>query len=371
MDDADADTTAMSGLSTLNSQLDVGGESCLFLTAYTHRPLMTHLLFPNHLHQNKSNELYHLLEGFKTLAPAIRKQLVPWSVAKWIFLTNRIENAGTTTEGDTHALISGLQTGPEVNLQQKNEVLSTFKLLQESFCNPEKSRSFDVARIQKWHGMLMQCTLGEGSGKLRNSGVYADSNHPHVYPHHSILAGVLEKLCKVVHYYIGKNSSIQSRSELILKTFALAAFAQFHFVDIHPFIDGNGRMCRFLSKYLLDPICPVPFPMFLDRDSYLDALIQGRKAAAHEAPSLLLDLLLDSAITYYRDILQQYTDYKTRFYLHVESMEDLTHQLKANNKCTQEILDILTPIFECLSSTQQEEVLIGGEIFKIFRIEPK
>jgi hypothetical protein len=83
--------------------------------------------------------------------------------------------------------------------------------------------------------------------------------------------------CKKIHNmakYTAKTHVQPDRK--IRYCLALAAFAQFHFVDIHPFNDGNDRMCRFISKHILDWVLPVPFPMFVDRDKYLMALEVGR-----------------------------------------------------------------------------------------------
>jgi len=78
--------------------------------------------------------------------------------------------------------------------------------------------------------------------------------------------------------------------EFFLYSFCLAAFVQFHFVDLHPFIDGNGRMGQFLGNYFLDLVCPISFPMFLQQGSYVQAL----QRSWNEKP--LTILLLDCAI---------------------------------------------------------------------------
>lgn len=78
--------------------------------------------------------------------------------------------------------------------------------------------------------------------------------------------------------------------------FRMAAFAQFHVVDIHPFADGNGRVCRFVSKHILDSVLPLPVAMFTNRPAYIDALKQGRLCAPAQAPAYLYQRLLEATI---------------------------------------------------------------------------
>lgn len=92
------------------------------------------------------------------------------------------------------------------------------------------------------------------------------------------------------------------RDELV-SVFTMAAFAQFHVADIHPFDDGNGRMCRFVSNHILQSVLPLPIGMFRDRSTYIDALVQGRYSIPLRAHESLFKLLLDSTVKSYRSLL--------------------------------------------------------------------
>jgi hypothetical protein len=81
--------------------------------------------------------------------------------------------------------------------------------------------------------------------------------------------------------------------------FALAAFAQFHLLDIHLFPDGNGRISRLVSKHILDSVMVFPFPMFEDREVYLSTLTNRDGI---DAPKELMRLMLDEALTHYKTL---------------------------------------------------------------------
>eukprot|EP01102_Stenamoeba_stenopodia_P020562 TRINITY_DN8074_c0_g1_i1.p1 TRINITY_DN8074_c0_g1~~TRINITY_DN8074_c0_g1_i1.p1 ORF type:complete len:160 (+),score=23.27 TRINITY_DN8074_c0_g1_i1:648-1127(+) len=145
----------------------------------------------------------------------------------------------------------------------------------------------------------------------------------------------------------------------ILYTFALAAFAQFHFVDLHPFVDGNGRVCRLLSKFILDSVCPLPFPMFPNRTAYLRVLIEGRKSSSpFDAPFKLAELLLDTAILSYREHL---TVFERPFDLLITSLESLEPSLLENHP---ELIEI----FNNLAESETKDIPIEGAVLRLFKV---
>ncbi len=97
--------------------------------------------------------------------------------------------------------------------------------------------------ISEWHKVLFQDLLIQ-PGLYRRSGVYVTNldGSQHTYPHHTIIPGALAQF-GTIFSQLAQIIELFGREEKFLYTFALAAFIQFHFVDIHPFNDGNGRLC--------------------------------------------------------------------------------------------------------------------------------
>ncbi|KAJ3214295.1 hypothetical protein HK099_006946, partial [Clydaea vesicula] len=190
------------------------------------------------------------------------------SVIEWIYATNKLEFSGAETIVDTKKILRALM---KTQSNVEKEVLQTAELL--------------------------STTYDRSSGKLRKSDVYASNIDKSLYyfPHHGLIKDHLFSLGKL--RYFGRNTFIVY--------FCPSVFHSISFLGTSPFEDGNGRICRFLSKRILDLILPVPFPMFRDREAYLLAIEDGRKESdPFLAPLPLLKLSLNSAISYYKEFLQ-------------------------------------------------------------------
>lgn len=356
--------------------LDTGPETCVFEQLAKSKPRATsqvdHFLgFAKQL-RHRASEVLELINQYKEeakLHDAIHKQLVTHSVARWIFYTNKIEFAGVDTEGDTEALITGNVRAKGANA---DDVLQTFELLKQSYSGetPITTKVFDVPRLQQWHRILFSHSL-DNPGAFRKSGLMTTNldHSDHVYPHHSIVYWATGRLCLVVHRLAKDIEQHYSEDpmERVLYAFALAAFAQYHFVDIHPFIDGNGRMCRFLSKVLLDSCCPLPFPMFEDRSAYLGALIDGRRRhGPSAAPLPLANLLLESASAFYRDTIARY--FVDRPFTKLLVADD---ERAFRRSCEEEhvedaaLIERLAVEFNRLAPDQTKDIEVGHEKYRI------
>ena len=190
----------------------------------------------------------------------------------------------------------------------------------------------------------------------------------HVYPHHTTVDYSVHRLIRALEVTQKEldDTFKEDCPRKVLFFFAYAAFAQFHFVDIYPFVDGNGRICRFISKYILDSICPLPIPMFEDRDDYLNALKLGRTLQPDCSPSHLLELLLQSALKYYNDILEKYTDYRPVCYIIFDEDEDIENYLPGDaSSSTKESLRIIMKEMSLETRTQE----IDGIQYEIIKKE--
>jgi fido (protein-threonine AMPylation protein) len=208
---------------------------------------------------------------------------------------------------DTLALVT---TGSDATSDEAKLVTNMFNLMSTEYAGlrPLETVTFSVDKLRGWHETMfvnVEDFKDKHIGQIRNRGARTDAR---LFPSRSIVEDELPTLCAIVTDFCSrwKNSQPADEVEAVLQIFALATFMQFHFLDLHPFADGNGRMCRYLCKYILESCLPLPFPMYDSRDDYLAALRAGDNAVdngpAVYAPAELLKLTIDSAVAFYAEL---------------------------------------------------------------------
>ncbi len=130
----------------------------------------------------------------------------------------------------------------------------------EKMINTNEKISMDL--ICKWHKELFQTTDHNSAGIIRNYTVYIGGSHYEPPMTKIEIEMLLDVLFSWYH-----------QKKTILHPVFLAAVMHYNFVAIHPFGDGNGRMARLLTNYILHKN---NYPMFdVDariRDRYYKAL---------------------------------------------------------------------------------------------------
>ena len=79
--------------------------------------------------------------------------------------------------------------------------------------------------------------------------------------------------------------------------FKTCAWILLELLDLHPFSDGNGRLCRILSSYSLSKLNPFPTPIYSvwtdsPNDAYIEALVEGRNS-----PGRMLNIVLTNNLS--------------------------------------------------------------------------
>ena len=179
--------------------------------------------------------------------------LVRTAIAQYIHSTMQVEFEAVSEE-DTLALVTGTKAPDSDNAKK---VINMCKLIMSQYksMRPVNEINMSVEKLCDWHKALFDGIdhfKHAKIGQLRDSGVASAGGR--VYPTRKLAAAALETLCEVVNACAHKESRRPpvDRVDTVMRIFALAAFAQYHLVEIHPFFDGNGRLCRYVASPAAD-----------------------------------------------------------------------------------------------------------------------
>lgn len=188
----------------------------------------------------KIHELQEKINGLKiayqTLNPSIKlnEDILRHSLLKSALFSARIEgNPLSLSEVSGHLLQEHLE-----NLHKKEvfNLLSAYRFI--NFQNSPKN--FSVNLILKLHGLVMKDISGM-PGKFRKepSAIFNQAGVAvYLAPSHFLIKDLIKDLVLFV---------IKSAEPSLIKS----AIAQFAFEKVHPFIDGNGRIGRLISAFIL------------------------------------------------------------------------------------------------------------------------
>ena len=180
---------------------------------------------------------------------------------RFTYHSNKIE--GSTL---THREVALIIEEPNVPINKPpNEIIEArvHNQIYEAIIKSKEHKELSMEMVQEWHKNLFNLhPLGDDfAGFIRKEQVYI-SGSDHVPPPPQLVKPLLNGL---FDWYNENKDSIHS--------VLLACLMHFTFVSIHPFRDGNGRMCRLIMNYILYnnnyPMYDLPYNI---RKSYYRAL---------------------------------------------------------------------------------------------------
>lgn len=161
------------------------------------------------------------------------------------------------------------------------------------------------------HAILLKgLKLSSDGGKIRLRDVQTNYNGTiHTYPPPHILENSFDAIIDRhnIHMECREKEGISLKQTSYI--FKCAAWLLFKLVSLHPFYDGNGRLCRILANHVLSRITPFPVSIYntnsstLNRDCYLRAIVHGRENE-DEGVAELASMLVESAYLGWNDLFQ-------------------------------------------------------------------
>ncbi len=178
------------------------------------------------------------LDRHRPFPPAVVKKLEEQFRLEWTYNSNAIEGNTLNLRETELVLNRGLTIGKK-SLREHFEVLNHAEAitLLENICTKKKDLSEDL--ILSLHRLILKNIDDAEAGRYRQSNVMI-VGAVHIPPQAVKVPRLMGELLAWYH----ENSRKIPAPEL-------AAWVHYKFVNIHPFIDGNGRTARLLMNLIL------------------------------------------------------------------------------------------------------------------------
>ncbi|MGL5684152.1 MAG: Fic family protein [Marinifilaceae bacterium] len=243
---------------------------------------------------NREEKLLSAIERFSALG--IDRELDYEKFYLYSLITHSTAIEGSTiTEVENQLLFDeGISVKGRPIMEQLMN-LDLKKAYEQSICFARAHTPITVDMLKELSALVLRNTggvyntaLGEFSstnGDLRLFNVTAGAGG-RSYMNYAKVPGKLAELCDKIN---------QARqlltSQQIMACYKVSFEAHYHLVTIHPWADGNGRMCRLLMNQLQFEFGVIP--SLIDKDNkaaYIEALIATRE---HDNIELFLDFMFE------------------------------------------------------------------------------
>ena len=200
-------------------------------------------------------------------------------VAEQVYNSNAIENSTLSLE-DTEKILLEIDLERSISIRELFEAKNLARVV--NYINTKsKEQELNLEMMTLLHQMLLSNINDDVAGRFRKANEWVRvANHIAVDP--KLVANKLEEA--LANYHARPSDNIAKR------------IARFHlsFEQIHPFVDGNGRIGRVLNNYLLVREGYVPINIkFIDRQQYYKAFNQFND----DAKSNIMEMIVARAIT--------------------------------------------------------------------------
>lgn len=203
------------------------------------------------------------LDKLRPLPPSIVQKLKEQFLIEWTYNSNAIEGNTLTLQETELVLNRGLTIGNK-SLKEHFEAINHKECIElvEKFV--DKKEDLNTQFIKQIHKIILKNIDDFQAGVYRKTNVRI-LGAVHIPPDASKIERLMDEF--IDWYYTNKHQ---------ISVPELAAWVQYKFVCIHPFIDGNGRTARLLMNLvLLQTGYPPAVILNLDRQKYYRVLRQA------------------------------------------------------------------------------------------------
>lgn len=245
------------------------------------------------------------------IKPKNRDNVIKQMEAYFYYAVNSEEEHGVETIEETMTLASSLlsENVPRAQtLSQKQQevvnVCNAYQYLKELLADKKDKSLLAPAILQGAHSIILKdidiqqrTRAGEFSNLPRKTEYKGE-----VYNYNQRYKDQTTEECVqlVIDRYnplIEHAKGCQDQKKKVENTFKAAAYLVFEMLDVHPFSDGNGRLCRLLASYVLGSMTPFPTPIYnvwskSRKGDYIEALVETRKSN-NRHPCALTSMMIE------------------------------------------------------------------------------
>ncbi|MFA5946365.1 MAG: Fic family protein [Patescibacteria group bacterium] len=188
---------------------------------------------------------------------ALLKLISEAEVAEQVYNSNAIENSTLSFE-ETEKILLQIDLDRYVGEREIHEARNLARVV-SYIGHKAKEQELTLDVMLSLHQMLILNIRDDIAGRFRNEKEFVRVGS-YIAPNPKEVVGLLEKM--LAEYNASSHENIIKRIARLHLTFE----------HIHPFVDGNGRIGRVISNYLLLREGFVPINIkFIDRDRYYEA----------------------------------------------------------------------------------------------------
>ncbi len=204
--------------------------------------------------------IYELRKRYIQLAfnkESLLKLISDSEVAEQVYNSNAIENSTLTLE-ETDKILTQIELDRYISERELFEARNLARVIDFIHLRA-KEKEVGIETILLLHKMLLSNIKDEIAGRFRKDNEWVRVGS-HIAADPAKVAGLMDNL--LIYYHSAADQNI------------IQKLARFHltFENIHPVVDGNGRLGRVLNNYILIREGYVPINIkFIDRRNYYEA----------------------------------------------------------------------------------------------------
>ena len=235
------------------------------------------------------HDINERLSHYKPNTQEYKKKLQKLKI-RYVLNSNQGEDEGTQTLDSTEIAVNKNISDISSNKQQVSKNLyNAIQHLEKRNVGKDKGLLDVEECIQDTHKILMKNLLAsEKCGEFSTDNrMTVNDKKIHYYPFFDTKENAYDEVQRKLDQYNAtieyiKQSELDSitRNSMYIRC---AAWILYHFVSLHPFSDGNGRMCRLLASHCLYLVFPFPCPIYniyapTTKDDFIHAIEQASQS---------------------------------------------------------------------------------------------